>query len=351
MGALLKLHADNFVEDKNVRDQYINKTEVLQKVKSLSLLPDNQHMTVKAVAEYYEVEYQTIINVLNRHKSEFEKDGVKTINNKDEGYFKVKEALSAGQFIVKLVPRKAILRVGMLLRDSEVAIKVRDYLLRVEEVSTEEQKRSIWSDHDVIKLNDIIKDEMSKGNSKWGAIRKAAKGFNKNPHAVYQKYLYVTKKHGSLDEYINKNNLLFMNKESEEIHNAEIEVTDQNSKQEAQNSPLVGAFQTKINRMLESMKNSYELETTINELKLEVKDLKHKLEIRDLEIATFDENIAKRDRVISKLKKEKLALEASVKAIRKIVLNGAKTSSIEENNKPEGLTYTHDKSGVVELKN
>ncbi|MEC4565376.1 hypothetical protein L8C07_05415 [Paenibacillus sp. CMAA1739] len=351
MGALLKLQAENFVEDKNVRDQYINKTEVLQKVKSLSLLPDNQHMTVKAVAEYYEVEYQTIINVLNRHKSEFEKDGVKTINNKDEGYFKVKEALSTGQFIVKLVPRKAILRVGMLLRDSEVAIKVRDYLLRVEEVSTEEQKRSIWSDHDVIKLNGIMKDEMSKGNSKWGAIRKAAKAFNKNPHAVYQKYLYVSKKHGSLDEYINKNILLFLNKESEEIHKAEIEVTDQNLKQETEHTPLVGAFQTKINRMLESMKNAYELESVINELKLEVKDLKHKLEIRDLEITTFDESLAKRDRIISKLKKEKVALETSVKAIRKIVLNGTKTSNIEENSKPEGLTYTHDKSGIVEVKN
>ncbi|MDY8021218.1 hypothetical protein [Paenibacillus polymyxa] len=348
MGALLKLHAENFVEDKNVRDQYINKTEVLQKVKLLSLLPDNQHMTVKAVAEYYEVEYQTIINVLNRHKSEFEKDGVKTINNKDEGYFKVKEALSAGQFIVKLVPRKAILRVGMLLRDSEIAVKVRDYLLRIEETSTEDHKRGVWTDNDIVTLNEIMNDEISKGNSKWGAIRKAAKTFNKNPHAVYQKHQYISKRYGSLENYININNLVYFDKKSEEIHQAEI--------QENNHIDISGNnLNAEMSRFLESLSNAKELESKINQLKLEMRDMKHKLEIKDLELEAKTTEVTKKDKIISKLKKDKLALEASVKAIRKIVLNGVKASNIEEARSPEvevlGRTYTRDKSGMIELKN
>ncbi|WP_413986447.1 transposase family protein [Paenibacillus polymyxa] len=353
MGALLKLHAENFVEDKNVRDQYINKTEVLQRVKMLSLLPDNQHMTVKAVAEYYEVEYQTIINILNRHKSEFEKDGVKTISNKDEGYFKVKEALSAGQFIVKLVPRKAILRVGMLLRDSEIAIKVRDYLLRIEETSTEDHKRGVWTDNDIVTLNEIMNDEIKKGNSKWGAIRKAAKKFNKNPQAVYQKYQYISKRHGSVEEYISKNNLIYLNEESENIHKKAPLADDTITAEEPQNI-VVGTFQAKMNKVLDNMKNISSLESEINKLKLEVKDLKHQLEIKDLELSANVVALTKRDKIIGKLKKDKLALDASVKAIRKIVLNGVKASNIEEARSPEveviGRTYTRDKSGMIELK-
>ncbi|MGR6760391.1 MULTISPECIES: hypothetical protein [Paenibacillus] len=348
MGALLKLNADNFVEDKNVRDQYINKTEVLQKVKLLSLLPDNQHMTVKAVAEYYEVEYQTIINVLNRHKSEFEKDGVKTINNKDEGYFKVKEALSAGQFIVKLVPRKAILRVGMLLRDSKIAIKIRDYLLRIEETSTEDHKRGVWTDNDIVTLNEIVNNEISKGNSKWGAIRIAAKTFNKNPQAVYQKFQYISKRHGSLENYININNLVYFDKKSEELLQAEI--------QENNHPDILGNnLNAEMSRFLESLNNTKELESKINQLKLETRDMKHKLEIKDLELEAKTTEVAKKDKIISKLKKDKLALEVSIKAIRKIVLNGVKASNNEETGiteaKTVGHTYTRDKGGMIELKN
>ncbi|KAF6630534.1 hypothetical protein H6F38_13970 [Paenibacillus sp. EKM208P] len=351
MGALLKI--DNFVEDKNVRDQYIDRTEVLEKVKSLSMLPDKKHMTVRAVADFYEVEYAVIGNMLTRYKKEFQTDGVHTLTSKDEAFNKLTKALPSKQFVVKLLPKRAVLRIGMLLRDSEVAVKVRDYLLKVEEISTVEQKRGVWTDADLITLNEIMKDEINKGNSKWGAIRTAAKVIKKNPHAIYQKYQNIKKKHGTLEKFIEENNLIYLNAQSKEVHE-EISLVTESLVNEEQQNVVVGTFQTKMNKMLNDMKNISDLESTINELKLEVRDLKHQLEIKELELSANAEIITKKGKVISKYKKEKLALEASIKAIRKIVLNGARVSSAERQNALEsetlGRKYTQEKSGIVELK-
>lgn len=71
--------------------------------------------------------------MLNRHKKEFEDDGVHTLSSKDDAFRMMRKALPSKQFVVKLLTRRAGLRIGMLLRDSEVAAKVRTYLLNVEE--------------------------------------------------------------------------------------------------------------------------------------------------------------------------------------------------------------------------
>ncbi|MGG1671595.1 hypothetical protein ACIFOE_13255 [Paenibacillus sp. NRS-1783] len=348
MGALLKL--DDFVDNQITRDKYIDRTEVLEKVKSLSMLPDNKHMTVRATADFYEVEYKAIASILTRHKKELEHDGVSTITSKDEAFCKLKKALPDKQFVVKLLPKKAILRIGMLLRDSEVAVKVRNYLLKIEETSTEEQRGVAWNDADVLTLNRIFNEERSKGNSKMESIRIAAKAIKKNPHAVYQKYRNVTKKHGSLENYIATNNSVYFNKQSEEIYKTEIQ---ENNKRE-ETPIVVGAFQAKINRMIDNLKNVNDLEATVSQLKLELSNMKHQLEIKVLELEAKAVEVTKKDRIISKLKKDKLALDASVKAIRKIVLNGVKVNNTEETNSSEveimGRTYTRDKNGMIELK-
>ncbi|MGV6935973.1 hypothetical protein ACWA2B_10705 [Paenibacillus sp. CMM36] len=234
-----------------------------------------------------------------------------------------------------------------------MAVKVRDYLLKVEEISTVEQKRGVWTDADLITLNEIMKDEINKGNSKWGAIRTAAKVINKNPHAIYQKHQSVTKKHGTLENYIEENNLIYLNKQSKEVHEEKSLITEPAANEGHQNV-VVGTFQTKMNKMLNDMKNISDLESTINELKLEVRDLKHHLEIKELELSANAESITKKDKIISKYKKEKIALEASIKAIRKIVLNGVKVGSIEGQETLEsetlGRKYTKDKNGLIELK-
>lgn len=68
-----------FIDDLALRDTYVKKIDVLDKVKVLSLLPDNEHMTTKMVAEYYRVDNVTIRQIIVRHNEELLTDGLRVI--------------------------------------------------------------------------------------------------------------------------------------------------------------------------------------------------------------------------------------------------------------------------------
>lgn len=145
-----------FTEDRNLRDNCISHYEVLERVKNLLLIPGTKFATVKQVAEFYEVEVETILTVFKRNKDELLSDGVELKGYKD--FLKVHYELlktergkatytySDGTEIVipnrglKVFPRRAILRIGMLLRDSAVAKEVRTQLLNIEEKTSNEGK-------------------------------------------------------------------------------------------------------------------------------------------------------------------------------------------------------------------
>jgi len=145
------------VEQKNLRDQCINQIEDLEKVKKLFLLPEFNVMTMKMVADYYEVDYDTLRKCYQLNANEINPDGVILKSYKDfltgkgfalESTAKGKVILSINNDItleipnrgVKVFSQRAILRIGMLLRDSPIAIQVRTQLLNVFEHSTDEQK-------------------------------------------------------------------------------------------------------------------------------------------------------------------------------------------------------------------
>ena len=67
------------VENKIIRDQYVDKVEVLDKVKALQLLPDNTHVTVEMIANYYVVEINTIEKIITRNKQELISDGLSVL--------------------------------------------------------------------------------------------------------------------------------------------------------------------------------------------------------------------------------------------------------------------------------
>lgn len=131
------------LESRTLRDELTAKTYVLEKVKFLRLLPDNQHATTEMVANYYEVPEKTVQSVLRRHRDEFLTDGYKVLtrnelfNHPDFATFTMKAAnIASKSRRVALFPRRAILRMGMLLEESEVAAQVRTYLLDAEHVTT-----------------------------------------------------------------------------------------------------------------------------------------------------------------------------------------------------------------------
>ncbi|MDA1836488.1 phage antirepressor KilAC domain-containing protein [Bacillus cereus group sp. BY17LC] len=142
------------------REKYIEKVEVLSKVRGLLLLPNMEMATTKQVAAFYEVGAEAIRSIIKRHRSELESDGV--VHKK---YSEIKEVTVQDELLLSsgvsyrgtyIFPKRAILRVGMLLRDSDIAKEIRTQLLNIEEHATNEQ-RTQEIDKDGLLLLDIIR--------------------------------------------------------------------------------------------------------------------------------------------------------------------------------------------------
>ncbi|WP_334023928.1 phage antirepressor KilAC domain-containing protein [Nocardia terpenica] len=113
------------------RDALAPRTDVLDKVGVLRTLPGDLHVTTDMVAEFYQVPVGTVRALVLDNRVEIETDGYRVVTRSafEESYPK---QLTSSASRIALFPRRAVLRVGMLLRDSPVARRVRDYLLDTE---------------------------------------------------------------------------------------------------------------------------------------------------------------------------------------------------------------------------
>ena len=163
------------VESRTMRDQHVYREEVLEKVKILPTLPNTLEITLQMAANYYDVPLETIRSLVKRNRLEFnEYEELRLLKGKNLAEFKTlvqDEPALSGVNSLQLLNRRGLLRLGMLLTESEVARSVRNYLLNIEEVSDTEQKR--WaiereiSKRDRRQLTDAIKD-FYEGNFKDG---------------------------------------------------------------------------------------------------------------------------------------------------------------------------------------
>jgi phage antirepressor YoqD-like protein len=113
------------------RDRLAARTAVLDKVGVLQTLPDDMHITTDMAAEFYEVSADSIRTVVKRNREELDDDGYIVVSRSEFGE-RFKMNLPSSASAIGLYPRRAVLRMGMLLRDSVVARKVRDHLLDAE---------------------------------------------------------------------------------------------------------------------------------------------------------------------------------------------------------------------------
>lgn len=148
------MNSENFIERKELRDECVGRIEVLQKVKALMLIPQLECMTLKQIAEFYEVETKTVERCYERNEEEINNDGIQRIVPKNFKNLKPTESRiknfeqKNGKAVVEfedgitfVVPnrgvivfsKRAIMRFGMLLRDSRVAKELRTQLLNVVE--------------------------------------------------------------------------------------------------------------------------------------------------------------------------------------------------------------------------
>lgn len=120
------------LESKTLRDGVLERADVLDRVKALSLLPDGMHVTTAMVAAYFEVGLKAIESLVLDHREELVASGYRVLTGPELTSFKEVSGIQSRSRSLALYPRRAVLNVAMLLRDSEVARQVRVYLLDME---------------------------------------------------------------------------------------------------------------------------------------------------------------------------------------------------------------------------
>lgn len=127
------------IESRSMRDQTIEHTDVLDKVKALVTLPNGFHVTTPMVATYFEVPLKTIESVVENNRAEFEERGYRVLRGAELTEFATpfggaaNLGLSPMARSLALFTRKAVLNAGQLLTKSEVSKAIRTHLLDVEE--------------------------------------------------------------------------------------------------------------------------------------------------------------------------------------------------------------------------
>lgn len=159
--------SESMVDNHDLRNELIARTEVLDKVKKLLLIPEMNRMTIRQVADYYEVDIDTLKKCCKRNKDEIILDGVVTktprvfkdllkgqdvslVQNQTNLVIQIDDntRLEIPNRGIKCFSKRAVLRIGMLLRDSEIAQEVRTQLLNIVEHTAEEKPELLTQDID-----------------------------------------------------------------------------------------------------------------------------------------------------------------------------------------------------------
>ncbi|WP_405458484.1 hypothetical protein OG786_15555 [Streptomyces sp. NBC_00101] len=130
------------LESRALRVEQMVRVDILDKVKSLVMLPDGIHVRTEDVARYFEVSTEALKKVTQRHRDEMEGNGLVLLRGSDLRSFHRDmlslwsggEAESYPQAATQLTlyTRRTVLNVAMLLRESDIARCVRTYLLDAE---------------------------------------------------------------------------------------------------------------------------------------------------------------------------------------------------------------------------
>lgn len=159
--------SESMVDNHDLRNELIARTEVLDKVKKLLLIPEMNCMTIRQVADYYEVDVDTINRCCQRNRTEIVGDGVanktpkvfkdllneqdvQLVQNRTNLVIQIDDntRLEIPNRGIKCFSKRAVLRIGMLLRDSKIAQEVRTQLLNIVEHTAEEKPELLTQDID-----------------------------------------------------------------------------------------------------------------------------------------------------------------------------------------------------------
>lgn len=128
------------IESRSARDEGLaciasrdSESTILKKVKTVffALWGGGQYLTTAQLASYYSVTEDVVRQNLSRNREEFESDGVITLKGKDLDFVRDKMSLTKKARAATLFPSRAVIRMGFILQESEVAAQVRTVTLNV----------------------------------------------------------------------------------------------------------------------------------------------------------------------------------------------------------------------------
>ena len=155
------MRENEILESLKTREELIGRTEVLDKVKELLLLPNTEYATTQQVADYFEVPETTIKEQLQNNKDEFDKDGYNVLVKEELKVIKITCGIKSRAKSLAIFPKRAILRMAMLLRDSEVAKEIRTRLLDIVQDASEGKDNIIDNIVDEIDEEKILSERLT----------------------------------------------------------------------------------------------------------------------------------------------------------------------------------------------
>lgn len=142
---------DKYIESRCIRNITLNSVnyDFLDKIKVIPYLTNDMVLSIDQVASYYEVTTEGIKTIIKRNREEFEADGMVVLRGKELENFK-KEIGSVQSepnilfsSVLTILPKRSLLRAGMIITNSGITKQVRNYLLNIEEQAKTETK--LWA--------------------------------------------------------------------------------------------------------------------------------------------------------------------------------------------------------------
>lgn len=132
---------DKYIESKCIRNMTLDSVDYdfLDKIKVIPYLTNDMVLSIDQIANYYEVTTEAIRTIIKRNREEFETDGMVVLRGKELEKFKDEIGLVQSEpnilfsSVLTILPKRSLLRAGMILTNSGVATQVRNYLLNIEE--------------------------------------------------------------------------------------------------------------------------------------------------------------------------------------------------------------------------
>jgi len=142
-----------YTESKTLRNEAVSSTsaDFLDKIKAVQYLTEDMILSIDQIANYYEVSKNSIKTIIQRNRDEFEEDGMRVLVGDELKEFKeiINSVSNESELIdnrvgsFTILTKRSLLRVGLIMTNCAMATKIRNYLLNLEEISTQEQKS--WS--------------------------------------------------------------------------------------------------------------------------------------------------------------------------------------------------------------